>query len=67
MGILFSTEIVTRLQGHQASSSFVTLSGRTVVWTAAVRQFQQYPLLVSAAVSAAKRSSHTSATCISRR
>ncbi|MGC1424021.1 MAG: O-antigen ligase family protein [Terracidiphilus sp.] len=45
MGILFSTEIVTRLQGHQASSSFVTLSGRTVVWTAAVRQFQQYPLL----------------------
>jgi O-antigen ligase len=45
MGSLFSSEIVTRLQGHQASSSFVTLSGRTVVWTAAVRQFEKYPLL----------------------
>jgi len=45
MGILFSTEIVTRLQGHQAASSFVTLSGRTIVWTAAVRQFEKYPLL----------------------
>lgn len=45
MGIMFSTEIVNRLQGHQAQSSFVTLSGRTVVWTAAVRQFEQYPLL----------------------
>jgi len=43
--IMFSTEIVTRLQGHQDSSSFVTLSGRTVVWTAAVRQFERYPLL----------------------
>jgi O-antigen ligase len=42
---MFSTEIVTRLQGHQASSSFVTLSGRTVVWTAAVRQFEHYPIL----------------------
>lgn len=45
MGIMFSTEVVTRLQGHQNESSFVTLSGRTVVWTAAVRQFEQYPLL----------------------
>ena len=45
MGILFSTEIVSRLQGHQATSSFVTLSGRTVVWTAAVRQFEKDPLL----------------------
>jgi O-antigen ligase len=45
MGILFSTEVVSRLQGHQASSSFVTLSGRTIVWTAAVRQFEKYPLL----------------------
>jgi O-antigen ligase len=44
-GIMFSTEIVTRLQGRQASSSFVTLSGRTVVWTAAVRQFEKYPIL----------------------
>lgn len=45
MGFMFSSEIVTRLQGHQAQSSFVTLSGRTVVWTAAVRQFEKYPLL----------------------
>lgn len=45
MGFLFSTEIITRIQGHQAQSSFVTLSGRTVVWTAAVRQFERYPLL----------------------
>ncbi len=43
--VMFSTEIVNRLQGHQASSSFVTLSGRTVVWTAAVRQFENYPIL----------------------
>jgi O-antigen ligase len=42
---MFSSEIVTRLQGQQNSSSFVTLSGRTVVWTAAVRQFENYPLL----------------------
>jgi O-antigen ligase len=45
MGILFSSEIVTRLQGHQAQSSFVTLSGRTIVWTAAVHQFEKYPIL----------------------
>ncbi len=44
-GTMFSTEIVTRLQGKQTSNSFVTLSGRTVVWTAAVRQFEKDPLL----------------------
>jgi exopolysaccharide production protein ExoQ len=44
-GTMFSTEIITRLQGKQASNSFVTLSGRTVVWTAAVRQFEKDPLL----------------------
>jgi O-antigen ligase len=44
-GTMFSTEIVTRLQGKQNSNSFVTLSGRTVVWTSAVRQFEKYPLL----------------------
>ena len=42
---LFSTEIVTRLQGHQNSSGFVTLSGRTVVWSAAVHQFEEHPFL----------------------
>jgi O-antigen ligase len=44
-GTLFWTEIVTRLQGHQNSSGFVTLSGRTVVWTAAVHQFEENPIL----------------------
>jgi exopolysaccharide production protein ExoQ len=44
-GAMFSTEVVSRLQGQQNSSSFVTLSGRTVVWTAAVRQFEQNPVL----------------------
>lgn len=45
MGIMFSTEVVTRLQGQQSQSSFVTLSGRTIVWTAAMRQFEHYPIL----------------------
>ncbi len=44
-GFLFWSGILNRLQGHQNSSDFVTLSGRTVVWTAAVRQFEQHPLL----------------------
>lgn len=44
-GLLFWSGILTRLQGHQNSSDFVTLSGRTVVWTAAVRQFEQHPVL----------------------
>jgi O-antigen ligase len=44
-GFLFWSGILTRLQGHQNSSDFVTLSGRTVVWTAAVRQFEQNPIL----------------------
>jgi len=44
-GFLFWSGILTRLQGHQNSSDFVTLSGRTVVWTAAVRQFELNPFL----------------------
>jgi O-antigen ligase len=44
-GFLFWSGILNRLQGHQNSSDFVTLSGRTVVWTAAVRQFEQNPIL----------------------
>jgi O-antigen ligase len=44
-GWMFWSEILSRLQGHQASSDFVTLSGRTVVWTAAVRQFETHPIL----------------------
>lgn len=44
-GILFWSGILSRLQGHEATSDFVTLSGRTVVWTAAVRQFEEHPIL----------------------
>ncbi len=44
-GFLFWSGILSRLQGHQNSSDFVTLSGRTVVWTAAVRQFEQHPII----------------------
>jgi O-antigen ligase len=44
-GFLFWSGILSRLQGHQNTSDFVTLSGRTVVWTAAVRQFEQNPIL----------------------
>ena len=44
-GTIFWSGILTRLQGHQSSSDFVTLSGRTVVWTAAVRQFEAHPFL----------------------
>jgi O-antigen ligase len=44
-GFLFWSGILSRLQGHQNSSDFVTLSGRTVVWTAAVRQFERHPLI----------------------
>ncbi len=44
-GVLFWSGILNRLQGHQHSSDFVTLSGRTVVWTAAVRQFEEHPLI----------------------
>jgi O-antigen ligase len=44
-GWLFWSGILSRLQGHQTSTDFVTLSGRTVVWNAAVRLFEAHPLL----------------------
>jgi O-antigen ligase len=44
-GSIFWSAIIVRLQGHQNTADFVTLSGRTVVWTAAVRQFEAHPLL----------------------
>jgi O-antigen ligase len=45
-GVLFSGEVLVFLQGHQAASSNIaTLSGRTVVWAAAVRQFGLHPIL----------------------
>lgn len=44
-GAVFWTQIITRLQGNQHQSDFVTLSGRTVVWQAAVQQFEDHPLI----------------------
>lgn len=39
----FWNRIVTHLQGNESASNFETLSGRTLVWTAAVRQFERHP------------------------
>lgn len=44
-GLEFWNVIITRLQGKQSSTDFVTLSSRTVIWTAAVRQFERHPWL----------------------
>ncbi len=45
-GFLFWTGVLSFLQGHQAASANIaTLSGRTVVWSAAVRQFETHPIL----------------------
>lgn len=44
--ILFWNEVFVFLQQHSArSSNIATLSGRTVVWAAAVRQFGLHPIL----------------------
>jgi O-antigen ligase len=44
--LLFFREVLTFLQGYQAATSnMATLSGRTVVWTAAIRQFAMHPIL----------------------
>ncbi len=37
--------LLSRLQGHQSTSDFATLSGRTVLWSTALRQFKSHPLL----------------------
>ena len=37
--------LLSGLQGHQSTSDFTTLSGRTVLWSTALRQFKSYPLL----------------------
>lgn len=37
--------VITHLQGKESSGSFETLSGRTVVWTAAIRQWKIAPVL----------------------
>ncbi len=36
--------ILNDLQGHQPATDFQTLSGRTVVWAAALRQFGEHPV-----------------------
>lgn len=42
---VFQPAISTFLHGNESSADFSTLSGRTVVWTAAIRQFHQRPFL----------------------
>ncbi|MGB7191646.1 MAG: O-antigen ligase family protein [Acidobacteriaceae bacterium] len=42
---VFQPQISTFLHGSESSTDFSTLSGRTVVWTAAFRQFHQRPFL----------------------
>ncbi len=40
---VFRERVLDFLQGSEASSNFTTLSGRTVVWTAAIRQWRENP------------------------
>ncbi|MGB0125323.1 MAG: O-antigen ligase family protein, partial [Silvibacterium sp.] len=40
---VFRGRVLDFLQGSEASSNFTTLSGRTIVWTAAIRQWRQDP------------------------
>jgi exopolysaccharide production protein ExoQ len=42
---VFEATIMVFLHGKESSADFATLSGRTVVWTAALQQFQQRPFL----------------------
>lgn len=42
---VFEATITVFLHGKESASDFATLSGRTVVWTAALRQFQARPFL----------------------
>jgi O-antigen ligase len=42
---VFQATISVFLHGSESSADFSTLSGRTVVWTAAIRQFHQRPFL----------------------
>ncbi len=45
LGLAFQDKIMVALQGKEATSDFTTLSGRTVMWNAAIRQWQAHPLL----------------------
>lgn len=40
---VFREKVLDFLQGSEATSNFTTLSGRTIVWTAAIRQWQEHP------------------------
>jgi O-antigen ligase len=40
---LFRGRVLDFLQGNEASSNFATLSGRTIVWTAAIREWHIHP------------------------
>ncbi|HEV2463834.1 MAG TPA: O-antigen ligase family protein [Acidobacteriaceae bacterium] len=42
---VFQGGVLDYLHGTEAGSNFTTLSGRTIVWTAAIRQWQQHPWL----------------------
>jgi O-antigen ligase len=44
---MFRNAILARLQGQESAAGFATLSGRTVAWAAALRQWHQHPLLGS--------------------
>jgi O-antigen ligase len=40
---IFQGRVLDYLHGTEATSNFQTLSGRTIVWTAAIRQWHQHP------------------------
>jgi O-antigen ligase len=44
-GYFFGPRLIKRLNGSQSAGSLDTLSGRTVMWAAAWRQWQKHPLL----------------------
>lgn len=42
---VFQGQIMVFLHGNESSAAYDTLSGRTVVWAAAIRQFESRPFL----------------------
>jgi O-antigen ligase len=45
--VLFRNSILTHLKGNESTAGFETLSARTVLWTAALRQWHEHPLFGS--------------------
>jgi len=45
IAFFFGSAIFNRLREHQSQGSFDSLSGRTVMWTAAIKDWQKHPLL----------------------